>query len=175
MKMMADVNGVSVPVEVDLTSHDEQVANGVLYDLFRELCIEAHDKYTWNDEERLDEDEFMDFVNNALHEVTQGRGNVHDFIVQAVFDNCARDFFTRHITEVINNRAHVYCVDVSYSGSFEIRVRARSRDDAIEYVENMSSCDLTDYFDTDDADYDVDCAIESHRDPESYDVDATED
>lgn len=175
MKMMTDVNGVRVPVEVDLTSHDEQVANGVLYDLFRDLCTEAHSKYTLDEEDSLDNDEFEYFVNSALHEVTQGSGNVHDFIVQAMFDNCGREFFIRHITEVVNDRARVYCVDVSYGGSFELRVRARSRDEAIEYVENMSGYDLTDYFDAYDASYEVDCAVESNHDPESYDVDAKED
>jgi hypothetical protein len=77
---------------------------------------------------------------------------------------------------IVEERAKIYRVTVRYEGEFEVLVKANDKDEAEDYVNNLSFYDLADYVDATEAEFDVDFTREdtTGATEEDVDLDATE-
>ena len=76
---------------------------------------------------------------------------------------------------IVKERAKVYRVTVSYSGEFDILVKARSKDEAEKFVNSLSDYDLAQCVDAVDAEFEVDYIAEDDSIEEwAVDFDAME-
>ena len=76
---------------------------------------------------------------------------------------------------IVAERAKIYRVTVRYEGEFEVFVKAHSKDEATEFVNDIDRYDLAQYVDAVDADFDVDYTVEDDTIEEwAVEFDATE-
>ena len=77
---------------------------------------------------------------------------------------------------IVEERAKIYRVTVRYNGEFEVLVKARSEDEAAEFVADAPHYDLVDFVDAYEVDFEADDAREdtSGASENEVDFDATE-
>ena len=77
---------------------------------------------------------------------------------------------------IVEERTKIYRVTVRYEGEFELLVKARSEEEAEEFVNDISNYELADYVDAAEADFEVDyvCEDKTGAREEDVDFDATE-
>lgn len=130
------VNGVELPVEID-DAEIAQIRSDAVDSFIRSLitvkadCIATRSDALTNEEF----DELVEFV-------TERSASVWDFLADEIITGKFANTVETVYEEILENRVKFYRIDGEVIVPFEIVVRARSQDEAEQYVKDMDPEDL---------------------------------
>jgi hypothetical protein len=160
------VNGEQVATEVEVD--EGQIIDNFVDEIVQKMTENIYTSSQYN-QNPLTEEELW----NIQHTITSERDYM-ELLVEGNFYNEVSQLYEAEI----NKRVKYYTFTIPYSGEIEVVVKAHNKEDAEDYIHNMSQYDLLSYVETYDIDFDESEAyLDSDSDDEPSGVeiqDATE-
>lgn len=165
MKVNVLMNGVEVMAEIANENFVEDIKVETKGEVFRDIVAEMIDynyMHNFAEEDELTENEIEEIYMATIENVP------YDEIITRLGNGVLMARVHGAYQGIIDNRVKYFRVRVNYSGSFDVMIKAKSEEEAIDYI-NDGDCDLEDYIDGYYTEYDVDDVIDEYDEEPNWD------